>query len=131
MKAQRHRSATTQLRSQENLVIPRGFESESGEFLTQGFSLQKSVEMYSIKEIPWNGEAALMRQCGSTHVTFTWACLLGDSRSHQLQDVSYILIKYTNHLSSSRALVVISTISRAPQFLFPPTRSSLLLHYVA
>jgi hypothetical protein len=42
----------------ENLVIPRGFESESGEFLTQGFSLQKSVEMYSIKEIPWNGEAA-------------------------------------------------------------------------
>jgi hypothetical protein len=26
--------------------------------MTQGFSLQKSVEMYSIKEIPWNGEAA-------------------------------------------------------------------------
>jgi hypothetical protein len=45
----------------ENLVIPRGFEGESGEFLTQGFSLQKSVEMYSIKEIPWNGEAAARR----------------------------------------------------------------------
>ena len=45
----------------ENLVIPRGFQSESGEFLTQGFSLQKSVEIYSIKEIPWNGEAAERR----------------------------------------------------------------------
>ena len=40
----------------ENLVIPRGFKSE---FLTRGFSLQKSVEICSIMEkISWNGEAA-------------------------------------------------------------------------
>ena len=45
--------------SGRNLVIPRGFQRES-EFLTQGFSLQKSVKIYSIKEIPWNGEAAIV-----------------------------------------------------------------------
>ena len=41
----------------EILVIPRVFKSESGEFLTQGFSVQKSIKICSIMEIPWNGEA--------------------------------------------------------------------------
>jgi hypothetical protein len=41
------------------LVISRSFKSKSSEFLTQGFFLQKSVEMCSIMEIPWNDEAVL------------------------------------------------------------------------
>jgi hypothetical protein len=42
----------------EILVISRVFKSESAEFLTQGFSIQKSVEICSIMEIPWNGKDA-------------------------------------------------------------------------
>ena len=58
-------------------------------------------------------------------MTVTWACLLGDSRSQRLvtSNISYILIKYLIALASFRALVIVSTSSRAPEFLFPPTRS--------
>ena len=38
-------------------------------------------------------------------------------------NISYILIKYLIALASFQALDIVSTSSRAPKFLFPPTRS--------
>ena len=57
---------------------------------------------------------------GNTHVTITWACLLGDSRSQRVRAFSYILIKYLIVLTSLRAFIIVSTSSRAPSSPWHP-----------
>ena len=79
----------------------------------------------------WYLEPTSTYRNGNTHVTITWACLLGDSRSQRVRAFSYILIKYLIVLTSLRALIIVSTSSRAPQISFPAHPLLSFPHYIA